>query len=816
MPAKPESESEYHPCRKCDLTFPSWMAFHQHKVASDRHVCCLVCSKDFVTKEACDIHVKQFHAAKQNLTCPGCSKTFSRLGSIISHIELKQCTAGVVPDFKDRLKQKKEFYDNHENMRNFVEFGKTAGEFDSTPKPMLPPTDKVAGKPLNLIDDDDNGHLIFAEPFDNWPTRAEVKKFEEDLIKFDDTSTALNAPWDQNVVKIGSSTKSTNAVKPIANTAIPTGLLIDQYTYKDVGLKVANLMDDFPVLAKSNPPVAGKKSPLTASSVSPAPSTIRAPSIVQTPSAVPNNSTIATPLQSSAASWFAEPLVPQRGTVTSESATKPTAWEDRNKIYPQADEVINRLLAHNRAQSTQIDSSKQPRPALVPVPTLNTNQNTAWGKKATSSTPATATSFTPITATPATTPATSIWPSIQNTKAKPTPLSSPSTTSAIKVNENNAWFMNRATPPGLPHLKPVSPAAPAVPAAIVAPVASGHSTPVAALTQQVDSTSLKPAQPAMDEDLDPYHPNNPGFNALRFYIPALRKYKCPHKGCKKSHDTVSAFIQHLKSVAHAKEKLVCRKCLRVFKNATALTQHSESQGVRCDIRETDAFSACVDEFTAGTAAPVGRHADDTVKYALNDLKAENMASDSFATAYKAHYAAKDKEFNTYWQNQQPKCASTSGRKMSTSSQKITGNSTSQEQLPLAGEQEVEMPDFIPDYFSRLVVETPMPEETGTVITANAPPRTPLEASITVSVLNSKPSDMTSNSNTPTTTPSQHLNAREAITTYIAQAQIDISSLRSNLVTIFASPSLLEAELYDRRLKEAALFINDHLISPPKP
>jgi hypothetical protein len=81
-------------------------------------------------------------------------------------------------------------------------------------------------------------------------------------------------------------------------------------------------------------------------------------------------------------------------------------------------------------------------------------------------------------------------------------------------------------------------------------------------------------------------------------------------------DRPTAFIQHLKSPTHRSEKLQCNKCLRYFSTATALTQHSESQGVRCKVREADNYAGIVDSITGGTATTSGLHVDNTIKYCL--------------------------------------------------------------------------------------------------------------------------------------------------------------------------------------------------------
>jgi hypothetical protein len=86
---------------------------------------------------------------------------------------------------------------------------------------------------------------------------------------------------------------------------------------------------------------------------------------------------------------------------------------------------------------------------------------------------------------------------------------------------------------------------------------------------------------------------------------------------RKSHDSIYAFKQHLKSLVHTEEsrKLQCPKCLRYYPNSTALTQHAESQSFRCDIREQGNYTAYIEDFTAKVATVAGRWQDDgTIRY----------------------------------------------------------------------------------------------------------------------------------------------------------------------------------------------------------
>lgn len=95
-------------------------------------------------------------------------------------------------------------------------------------------------------------------------------------------------------------------------------------------------------------------------------------------------------------------------------------------------------------------------------------------------------------------------------------------------------------------------------------------------------------------------------------------------------------------------------CLRYFSTATALTQHIESQGVRCKVRNTEGFDGVVDGVTGGTAVTAGRHKDDTIKYAVNPLLQAALGAQGVIQAHKAAINEKDKKFNNFWDTATPK------------------------------------------------------------------------------------------------------------------------------------------------------------------
>ncbi len=115
-------------------------------------------------------------------------------------------------------------------------------------------------------------------------------------------------------------------------------------------------------------------------------------------------------------------------------------------------------------------------------------------------------------------------------------------------------------------------------------------------------------------------------------------------------------IAHLDSVAHqGPGKLQCPYCLKYFKSAAALTQHSESQSLRCGIRHTDEFRPFFDQLTGGVADVVGLHKDSTNRY---EVTQEALIKFGTQGMREEHRVKKMEEFEEkdrarregYWQN----------------------------------------------------------------------------------------------------------------------------------------------------------------------
>ena len=239
----------------------------------------------------------------------------------------------------------------------------------------------------------------------------------------------------------------------------------------------------------------------------------------------------------------------------------------------------------------------------------------------------------------------------------------------IHVNDSQTEF---ATPPS-PAIPAWNTVARAPASHVLFPNAAPAIAPLAAQIQNLSMSSNSPPHPVYQE----HDPDDPNFDVNRYYVDMLKYYQCPHRGCKKNLNTVSAFFQHLRSPAHMKvrnpfhfsessvlddcafdhpsllyghpklfcapeqifdsvspvdqlifcvgtifeplltttklDQVKCPQCLRPFLNTTALTQHIESQTVRCDARNLESAGILVEDLTQ-VATVIGVHEDETIKY----------------------------------------------------------------------------------------------------------------------------------------------------------------------------------------------------------
>ncbi|KAG0649056.1 hypothetical protein D0Z07_5068 [Hyphodiscus hymeniophilus] len=157
-----------------------------------------------------------------------------------------------------------------------------------------------------------------------------------------------------------------------------------------------------------------------------------------------------------------------------------------------------------------------------------------------------------------------------------------------------------------------------------------------------------------DEPLfDDHHPDNPSFMVNSYYNHITQAFHCPHgkeKSCKKPLKTATALIAHLRSPIHRNlESQTCQFCHRPFPNATAYTQHVESQAIRCSARKTGNISTWVEDHTQ-FATIDGRHDDDTNKYVNRSDRIVNPG-ETVANVFESRSRAAEARANfqeAYW------------------------------------------------------------------------------------------------------------------------------------------------------------------------
>ncbi|KAK3940720.1 hypothetical protein QBC46DRAFT_260245 [Diplogelasinospora grovesii] len=116
-----------------------------------------------------------------------------------------------------------------------------------------------------------------------------------------------------------------------------------------------------------------------------------------------------------------------------------------------------------------------------------------------------------------------------------------------------------------------------------------------------------------------HHPRNPNFDVQKYWVPYLRKYKCPHTRCPKSFGSSSAICQHLESELHnTKITVQCPQCMKWFDGMAALAQHTESEATKCFMRHTEGYRPFIDQLTAGVVDVVDddKNDDGSLKYTV--------------------------------------------------------------------------------------------------------------------------------------------------------------------------------------------------------
>ncbi|KAK4103860.1 hypothetical protein N658DRAFT_465540 [Parathielavia hyrcaniae] len=146
-------------------------------------------------------------------------------------------------------------------------------------------------------------------------------------------------------------------------------------------------------------------------------------------------------------------------------------------------------------------------------------------------------------------------------------------------------------------------------------------------SRETQQALQRPAQP--NETVWPPHdPRNPRWNPAEYFVPYIMKYKCPHDRCARSFPSVAGIRGHLLSARHARlARVQCPRCCKWFDSMAAITPHAESQGVRCNLRETNGYRQFLDQLTAGLVDTTEKNDDDTEKYKVPDEARERFGTE---------------------------------------------------------------------------------------------------------------------------------------------------------------------------------------------
>jgi len=105
---KAHKSEEHYYCKVCDVDCEDDDDFLNHKVASERHICCHECGEDFRSESGRDRHLRlvrfpftpdpkiktdlsQSHGPQQEVKCIGCDLKFSSGAGLMAHVYNNQC-----------------------------------------------------------------------------------------------------------------------------------------------------------------------------------------------------------------------------------------------------------------------------------------------------------------------------------------------------------------------------------------------------------------------------------------------------------------------------------------------------------------------------------------------------------------------------------------------------------------------------------------------------------------------------------------------------------------------------------------------------
>ncbi|CZT52819.1 uncharacterized protein RSE6_14199 [Rhynchosporium secalis] len=580
-------------CKICKLPFATDGAFRKHKVNSARHICCDVCGADFNTEEGKKRHRAAHHAAEQDLTCKFCGRNYPRVGSLINHYEESQCKNISKETFKEAIKNTMGHQQAMRNAHNYKDI-RRSGEMIAGAEEPLPPLRQASDFP-QISDGDMAGAGWTGVQADGGQYSGAQQGGwspggqEEDLY---DGGWPSAAPTDYGI--------ETPLVNVLPDNSIGEDEdLIDLDPASEIlnsswSIPAAEVLKN--TLRAKNFPALGKNVVNRGKGQKTAPGAGRV------------------------AGWVAGQNAGQKASlgVVSQGSTNrgpPHTWaETIATSSPNAAKSNTTVPPHLRGKMGA---------ATTPSGNFQTGgpkqqeqkANTAWSNPSV------------VVADPAARTINNA-PSFLNTSIE---TCLPSQALSTQLTQASSFTSQPPSNPwGSKNLFP------GAPPAIAPPV------------DLLSSLAITPAPVTVYRRFDPSDPN---FKASRYYVEVLRKWKCPHPGCNNSTKTAQGLINHLNSPAHLDEKFQCMRCYRYYISATALAQHAESQGVRCNVRETDDFELVVRGITANTATTNGRLADDTIRYEINPNAV--LGRVQMAENLRAAQKLEDDKRANYWKNNKP-------------------------------------------------------------------------------------------------------------------------------------------------------------------
>ncbi|PVH74631.1 hypothetical protein DL98DRAFT_658690 [Cadophora sp. DSE1049] len=645
-------------CKICKLPFKTDGAFKIHKVNSDRHICCDVCGADFKSEEGKKRHRSAHHAEEQDLTCNFCGLNYPRVGSLINHYEESQCKQVSKDVFKQAIKDIMARETAKRKAHNFVDI-RRSGDFSGQGQEPLPPLRNASnssptsdnsrcignrrgsaggqynGTAIQGMGIQQDGGYDASYRDDGWQagggTRAismqqggwqtasqrvgtttgfetdtplinvvsEVPIHEdEDLISFD-VSEVLNSPWSVSASEVLKSAQRYSRGKDFpalggdaANQGSGQGARLSAGQNGGRGSAQGVAQGVPQTLVNRGPPHAWNNGGSTTANAA---ATTRG--VGQ--GVEPGSSNHGPPHtwgkagSSTVSSANQGPMNPNGRRLISGGSGQaaaglgpPHTWGKTNTPAASATQANANLTNRDPRYNSAIPQAPSPNNNSA-----NSYSNTSgWDKSAYGSTQITS-------------------PSVSGHQA-----GGPA---------QNPW--------GKKNLFPNAPPA-------VAP----------SVDLLLSSLNINTAISPPTKMYRMFDPADPAFRASKFYVDVIGRWKCPHPGCNGSYKSQNAFIAHLKSPAHSDEKYQCLKCLRIYDSLTALTQHSESQGVRCNVRETDDFESVVRAITADTTTTNGRMADDTIRYEINP--GAELSKAKMTENYRAAEREKNEARKHYWDN----------------------------------------------------------------------------------------------------------------------------------------------------------------------